>query len=140
MRPASAVELRERAAEVAPSPDGARRSGLAAALILCGHTHMPRAMAVAGGPLVVNPGSVGLQGYDDTHPHPHVIETGNPLARWALLEQVDSGGPWHAHLCATPYDWDAASARAQANGRPDWADAIATGFVGRYEGGGAVPT
>ena len=47
---------------------------------------------------------------------------------------------WHAHLCSTPYDNQAASVRARENGRPDWADILATGFVGRYEGGGAVPT
>jgi hypothetical protein len=34
-------------------------------------------------------------------------------------------------LRATPYDWAAAAARAEDNGRGDWADALATGFVGR---------
>jgi predicted phosphodiesterase len=142
IRPASAAELRERAAQVAPTPDDAGREGVAAALILCGHTHTPRTMAIVDGPLVVNPGSLGVQGYDDTHPFPHVVETGSPLARWALLEQVDGEGgrTWHAHLCSTPYDSRAAAARAQANGRTDWAAILLTGFVGRFEGGGAVPT
>jgi predicted phosphodiesterase len=142
VRAANAVELRQRASQVAPTRDGARRDGLSATLILCGHTHMPRMMAIAGCPLVVNPGSAGLQGYDDIHPFPHVMETGNPLARWALVEQLEGEGlrAWHAQLRATPYDWNAASARALANGRPDWADTIATGFVSRYEGGGPVPT
>ena len=129
VRPASAAELSARAAE---TPPGDSRSGLAAALILCGHTHVQRAMAVPGGPRVVNPGSVGLQAYDDVHPLPHVIENGSPDARWALAER-DRHGAWHLQLRTTPYDWPAAVAQAQANGRGDWADALATGFVGRTE-------
>jgi hypothetical protein len=38
-------------------------------------------------------------------------------------------------LRSTPYDWKAAAARAEANGRGDWADALATGFVGRRADG-----
>ena len=129
VRAATAAELSARAAEI---PAGDTRSGLAAALILCGHTHVPRAMAVPGGPLVVNPGSVGVPAYDDVHPLPHVIENGSPDARWALAER-DRHGAWHVQLRSTPYDWPAAVARAQANGRGDWADALATGFVGRTE-------
>jgi predicted phosphodiesterase len=129
LRAATARELGERAAQV---PAGDARSGLAAALILCGHTHVPRAMALAGGPLVVNPGSVGLQAYDDIHPLPHFVENGSPDARWALVER-DRHGAWHVQLRTTPYDWRAAAAQAQANGRGDWADALASGFVGRTE-------
>ena len=127
LRAASATELTTRAAE---KPAGETRSGLAAALILCGHTHVPRAMAVPGGPLVVNPGSVGLQAYDDDHPFPHVVENGSPEARWALVERDRHGG-WHVQLRITPYDWRPVAARAEANGRGDWADALATGFMGR---------
>ena len=129
MRAATPAELAARAAEAAPD---APRAGLAASLILCGHTHVPRAMAVAGGPLVVNPGSVGLQAYDDVHPLPHHVENGSPDARWALVER-DRHGAWHVQLRTTPYDWRAAAARAQADGRGDWADALATGVVGRTE-------
>ena len=84
VRAATAPELGARAAETAV---GNTRSGLAATLVLCGHTHVQRAMAVPGGPRVVNPGSVGLQAYDDVHPLPHVIEVGSPHARWALAER-----------------------------------------------------
>ena len=127
VRAATAAELSARAAE---TPAGDSRSGLAAALILCGHTHVQRAMAVPGGPRIVNPGSVGVQAYDDDHPLAHVVEVGSPLARWAIVERADDG-PWRVQLRATPYDWPAAVARAEANGRGDWADALATGFVGR---------
>ena len=126
VRAATAGELAQRAAET--SVHG--RSGLAASLVVCGHTHVPRAMQVPGGPLVLNPGSVGVPAYDDDHPLPHFIETGSPMARWALVER-DGASPWSVQLRATPYDWQAAAARAEANGRGDWADALATGFVGR---------
>jgi len=129
VRAATPSELAARASETPPDDP---RTGLAATLILCGHTHVPRAMAVAGGPRVVNPGSVGLPAYDDGHPFAHHIENGSPDARWALVERDGHGG-WHVHLRATPYDWRGAAARAQANGRGDWADALATGVVGRPE-------
>lgn len=136
LRAATPGELGERAAERWPAPaadDAATpRSGLAASLILCGHTHVPRAMAVVGGPLVVNPGSVGVPAYDDVHPLPHVVETGSPHARWAIVER-DAAGTWSVQLRMTAYDWGAAVAQAQANGRGDWADALATGVVGRTE-------
>ena len=86
---------------------------------------------------VVNPGSVGLPAYDDIHPHPHVVETGSPLARWALVETAPGG--WRVALCSTPYDVAAAVRRAEANGRPDWADALASGRVGRTEADVARP-
>jgi predicted phosphodiesterase len=127
IRPAGAAELRVRAAAVAA---GTARSGLAAALIACGHTHLPRTMAVPGGPRVFNPGSVGLQAYEDDQPLPHVVETGSPDARWALAER-DRHGAWHVQLRSTPYDTSAAVARARDNGRDDWAGALATGFFGR---------
>jgi predicted phosphodiesterase len=130
VRAATPRELAERAAECTPVNDAhPARCALEASLILCGHTHVPRAMQVAAGPLVVNPGSVGLQAYDDDQPLPHVIETGSPLARWAIVERRGDGA-WRVQLRATPYDWLVA-ARAEANGRGDWADALATGFVGR---------
>jgi predicted phosphodiesterase len=116
----------------AATPDEvrARLGPTSAALVLCGHSHLPRVMAL-GATLVVNPGSVGLPAYDHDHPHDHVVECGSPHARWAIVERGPQG--WQAQLRLTAYDWNAAAARAAANGRGDWADALATGFVGRKE-------
>jgi predicted phosphodiesterase len=108
----------------------ARLGNVTAPLVLCGHTHMPR-LAQCGGSLIVNPGSVGLPAFDDDHPFAHVMETGTPHARWALVERSAAG--WQAQLRATAYDWNAAAARAEDNGRGDWADALRTGRVGRLE-------
>lgn len=116
-----AATLEEIAERMGPSED---------AVLLCGHSHVPRAVEVAG-VLVVNPGSVGLPAYDDDQPHPHWVENGTPHARWALIDQGVRGGSWRAQLQRTVYDWETAAQQAQANGRPDWADALRTGRIGR---------
>ncbi len=107
---------------------GGIRSGAARPpLLLCGHTHIPRVVQLPGGALVVNPGSVGLPAYDDLHPEYHVVETGSPHARYALLEKIN--GAWQVELVALPYDHPSAAERARQNGRPDWEIALRTGFM-----------
>jgi predicted phosphodiesterase len=123
VRPASPSEVLQRL--------GDAMQGVAHGLILCGHTHVPRCERVADGRLIVNPGSVGLQAYDDVHPHPHVMENGSPQARYALLTREPAG--WQIELRCIDYDFEAAAMQAERNGRPDWADALRTGRVGRTE-------
>jgi putative phosphoesterase len=115
MRNASVAEVEERAGQTD------------AALILCGHTHVPGAVRLSGGRLVVNPGSVGLQAFEDDYPFPYKVETGSPHARYALLES--SRGCWSANLLAVSYDWDSAAALAESRGRSDWGRALRTGRV-----------
>jgi len=95
-----------------------------AAVTFCGHSHVPRVVAV-GGRLVVNPGSVGLPAYDHDAPWSHVMEAGSPHARYALLTRDTEG--WHIEQVLVPYPWKEAAARARRNGRPDWAEWIETG-------------
>ena len=115
----------------AATPDeAAQRAGdVDAALILCGHTHMPRAVQLPGRRLVVNPGSVGLQAYDDDHLYPHVMENGTPHARYAIVES-DPQGRWRAQFHQVDYDWEAAAQLALANGRPEWVVPLRSGRVG----------
>jgi putative phosphoesterase len=115
----------------AATPDeAAQRAGdVDAALILCGHTHMPRAVQLPGGRLVVNPGSVGLQAYDDDHLYPHVMENGTPHARYAIVES-DAQGRWRAQFHQVDYDWEAAAQLALANGRSEWVVPLRSGRVG----------
>jgi diadenosine tetraphosphatase ApaH/serine/threonine PP2A family protein phosphatase len=119
-------------------PDGAVRlasleaieaaaSGIAQPLILCGHSHVARAVRLGDGRMVVNPGSVGSPGYRDVHPFPHVIEAGTPDARYAILEF--EGGGWHATFRQVPYDHHAMTALARRNGQPELASALATGWI-----------
>ncbi len=94
-------------------------------VLLCGHDHAPRTLRLPNGKLLVNPGSVGLQAYDDDAPHPHVMQTGTPHARYSLVYGGAHG--WVVEDIAVPYDWDAASRVALENGRPDWATWLASG-------------
>lgn len=103
----------------------ARLGRVDAELIACGHTHVPRVMRASTGQLIVNPGSVGLQAYDDTTPHPHVIETGTPEARYAIVERLTDG--WIASLIAIPYAWRTMAELAMTRHRADWASALLTG-------------
>lgn len=98
-----------------------------AKLILCGHTHMPRAVRTASGQLIVNPGSVGLPAFDDVTPYPHVIQTGSPDAHYALLDRVH--GEWITSLVSVPYDYRPMMKLAQSRHFYDWAYALETGYV-----------
>ena len=108
-REASDAEIRDRAGDRGE------------ALILCGHTHLPRVLTLADGRTIANPGSVGLQAYDDDHPSPYRVENGDPCGRYAIVD-----GP-AVTLRAIDYDREAAARRADMNGRPDWTVALRTG-------------
>lgn len=97
-----------------------------AAVILCGHSHVPRSVRSLGS-LVVNPGSVGQPAYADDLPYPHVIESGSPDARYALLEH--RAGSWRASLISVPYASEEMASLAASRGHPDWAAALRTGYV-----------
>jgi hypothetical protein len=77
--------------------------------------------------MIVNPGSVGLPAYDDDRPHPHLVESGSPHARYAILSKEGDG--WAAELLSVEYDWEQAARDAEANGRTDWSRALRTGRV-----------
>ena len=76
--------------------------------------------------MVVNPGSVGLQAYDDIGTKPHYVETGSPHARYAIIDRDPKGT--RVEFIALKYDWEAASRDAAQTNRPDWAHALAVGF------------
>lgn len=94
-------------------------------VILCGHTHVPRLVQLRNGPLILNPGSIGLPAYDDDAPVPHFMETFSPHASYAVLEKFAQG--WTASFHRVPYDWHAAAQRARELDRPDWARGIEFG-------------
>ncbi|WP_293797613.1 metallophosphoesterase family protein [uncultured Bosea sp.] len=111
---------------LAPSPIATieqRLAGRTAPLMLCGHSHLPRAARLSSGVIVLNPGSVGNPAYRDTNPA-HVSESGMPHARFAVVTLGAEIAVEH-HLVA--YDWERAARRAEDNGRADWAYALRTG-------------
>ncbi|MET3924464.1 metallophosphoesterase family protein [Devosia sp. 2618] len=91
--------------------------GLDYPVLLCGHTHTPRAVRLLDGRLIVNPGAVGMQ-----------LVHGSPDARYAIVEKRVSG--WHTHFLAVPYDHEEAARRAADNGFPQWAQSLTNGWVG----------
>lgn len=97
-------------------------------VILCGHTHLQRAVRLSDGRLVVNPGSVGCPGYSDNRPVAHKVEAGSPDARYAIIEQAGKG--WSVTFRTVAYDWTAMSRLAAKRNRPEWAKALASGFLG----------
>jgi predicted phosphodiesterase len=120
------------------APDGSVRNttigaienearGIEASLILCGHTHIPRVVRLRDGRMIVNPGSVGLPGYDGHTPVPYKVEVGTPDACYAIIERTSGG--WSATIRYVPYDHMAAADMARAKGMVVWASALATGWV-----------
>jgi len=99
----------------------ARLGDRSEALILCGHSHIPRLVRLAEGRTVANPGSVGLQAFDDDHPVPYRVEIGDPRARYAIVEAGEVA--FHA----VDYDHHVAAAKAAREGRDDWAEALRSG-------------
>ena len=97
------------------------------AVILCGHSHIPRIVETSEGQLVINPGSVGLPAFDDEGPEPHVMETGSPHARYALLDNHHNKRV--VKIIAVSYDYQKAADQAQKNGRSDWAIGLKTGYM-----------
>lgn len=96
-------------------------------LILCGHSHIPRAVRLSDGRLIVNPGSVGCPAYDDDLPYYHKVEAGHPLASYAIMEKV--GGVWVPTFRQVAYDHQAMAEFATKVGRADWASGLATGWL-----------
>jgi putative phosphoesterase len=105
----------------------ARLGSTDAQVVLCGHSHVPRAVRLRDGRWCVNPGSVGLQAFHADYPRPHAIEGGHPAARYAILTR--DRGDWHADLLAVDYDPLPAARLAAQHGKEDWAQALRSGRI-----------
>ena len=102
-----------------------RAGDCSASLILCGHSHVPRALRLADGRLIVNPGAVGIPPYGKDLQGFRKIETAIPHAHYAVLDQAEH---WTVELIEVEYDWGNASRLAAARGYPAWADVLAGRF------------
>ena len=102
--------------------------GIAQPLILCGHSHIARAVRLGDGRLIVNPGSVGSPGYRDIHPFPHV--DGSRHAGRALRDPGIATATWRVTFRHVPYDHEAMAALARRNGQPELA-------IARWRRGGS---
>ena len=96
-----------------------------AKLVLCGHSHRARVIQLTDGPSILNPGSVGCPAYEDTT---YVSESGTHHACYAIVEtRPQEAFAFELHL--VPYPYQEAAHRAEANGRPEWAHGLRTGFM-----------
>jgi len=95
-------------------------------VVLCEHSHLQHLIQLPDRPLVLNPGSVGCPSYDNPGADPHVSVAGSPHARYAILIIYEHDAS--AELVAISYGWRSASARAEANGRAEWAHSLRTGW------------
>jgi diadenosine tetraphosphatase ApaH/serine/threonine PP2A family protein phosphatase len=105
----------------------AEAAGVDASLILCAHTHIPRVVRLRDGRMIVNPGSVGLPGYEAAVPASYKVEVGTPDACYAILQWTRVG--WSTTIRYVPYDSAPMAALARDKGMHGWANAIATGWV-----------
>jgi putative phosphoesterase len=105
----------------------ARLGDVSAPVVVCGHSHTPRSVRTLRGQLLVNPGSVGLPAYYAHRPHPHSVENRSPDARYAVVEK--RGGAHRAELVSVPYDYAPMVELARLRGRPDWVQALVTGYA-----------
>jgi diadenosine tetraphosphatase ApaH/serine/threonine PP2A family protein phosphatase len=104
-----------------------KAEGISQTLMLCGHTHVARAVHLPDGRLILNPGSVGCPGYTDSNPANRHVFAASPYASYAVLDRVQ--GAWAITQRTVPYDTRRAVAMARAAGFPDWVSALSTGWI-----------
>lgn len=112
--------LEKIAARLGPPPAG---------IVLMGHSHRPDMVRLPDGTFLINPGSVGDPGYEDSTGRRHVSEAGTPHARYAILDLSAGAAMPDVTFRAIAYDFGRAARRAEENGRPEWAHALRTGFM-----------
>ncbi|XPV70137.1 MAG: metallophosphoesterase family protein [Halarcobacter sp.] len=95
--------------------------------IFCGHSHLPRVHKLNTGQIVINPGSVGLQAYEDELPTKHKMENHTPDASYTILTVEDN--QYSIEQVRVAYDFEKAAKKAEENGRVDWAYALRTGSL-----------
>ena len=123
-----AVMLLQTAERAATSLEVEQRlNGCRMELILCGHSHVARSVRTCHGGLIVNPGSVGQPAYEDDYPYPHVIESGSPDARYAIVERQATG--WVVEMLTVPYQHQKMAELARLRGCTAWERALLTGYM-----------
>lgn len=94
--------------------------------MLCGHSHIQRVVKLSDSTTIINPGSVGLQAYDDVLPEYHIMETGSPQAKYAVINYDHATDS--VELITVGYDYELASKQAYRNQRIDWSEALKSGY------------
>lgn len=101
-------------------------AGVKASVILCGHSHTCRQVQTSKR-LIINPGSVGLQAYDDELPIYHKMESHNNMAQYCMLDIAN--GVQQVAQISVKYPFEKAVSCAKSNNRLDWAKWLEFGHV-----------
>lgn len=99
--------------------------GITEDIIICGHSHKFHIIKTDT-KTIINPGSVGLQAYDDDLPIYHKMENHHTNTRYCILN-IDNG--INVDFISLSYDFESAAKLAKKNLRPDWAKWLRTGRV-----------
>lgn len=95
--------------------------------IFCGGSCLPRCVNLSSGQIVINPGSVGLQAFENDYPNYHKIENARPEASYIILSIEN--GEFSVEPIRVSYDYEKATQKALENGGADWAKIIMTGEI-----------
>jgi len=95
-------------------------------IIFCGHSHMPKLVEI-NKKIIINPGSVGLQAYQDDQPFFHKMENFSPHARYSVI--MYSNHSFKINQIAVPYEYEIPALIAIKNGFLDWSRWLETGRV-----------
>jgi putative phosphoesterase len=101
--------------------------GISQKIICCGHSHKFNLVNLKSGQFIVNPGSVGLQAYNDDVPIYHKIETGSNKASYCMIKKERNQYVFSRILVS--YDWKSASRYALKNNHKEWAKWLISGKV-----------
>ena len=96
-------------------------------IICCGHSHQFHVISLSSHQSVVNPGSVGLQAYEDDIPLYHKMETGHNKASYCVITKEKKQYTFDNILVS--YDWKSAAEYALKNNNEKWAKWLRAGMV-----------
>jgi len=100
--------------------------GVNEGIVLCGHSHTHRIVQTSKR-YVINPGSVGLSAYDESHPTYHKVESFNSMTQYSIIDIINS--EINVEQVSLNYDYEKAAICASQNNRADWAKWLRTGMV-----------
>lgn len=96
-------------------------------VILCGHSHTQRTIFIDSNKVIINPGSVGVQAFEDDLPYYHAMESGSSHARYSIVTKDDLD--IKVENIILPYCFDQAAEAAVKRNRLDWQKVMLNGRV-----------
>lgn len=95
--------------------------------VFCGHSHKARCINLSNGQVIINPGSVGLQALESSHPCSHSIENLYKEATYIILDISDE--QYNIALHKVEYDYEKAINEAKKRKEKSWVYTLESGKV-----------